>query len=111
MAPAFQPPYAIPVPGAVQKEGETVPHRHFKFADKLVDHPEDVYTLWDMYLHGYKLAGGRFILVDQCACTNTYDNSFHRQTLHGYPPYREWCCQRIRLAKSSRNLQAHRKLW
>lgn len=59
MAPAFQPPYSIPVPGAVQKEGETVPHRHFKFADKLVDHPENVYTLWDMYLHGYKLAGGK----------------------------------------------------
>ncbi|KAL9553112.1 hypothetical protein MBANPS3_003455 [Mucor bainieri] len=59
MAPAFQPPYSIPVPGAVQKEGETVPHRHFKFADKLVDHPENVYTLWDMYLHGYNLAGDR----------------------------------------------------
>lgn len=57
MPPAFQPPYAIPVPGAVKKDGETVPHRHFKFADKLVDHPENVYTLWDMYLHGYKLAG------------------------------------------------------
>lgn len=58
MAPAFQPPYSIPVPGAVQKDGETAPYRHFLFADKLVDHPENVYTLWDMYLHGYKLAGG-----------------------------------------------------
>ncbi|KAI9483387.1 MAG: hypothetical protein EXX96DRAFT_558021 [Benjaminiella poitrasii] len=57
MPPAFQPPYSIPVPGAVKKDGETVPYRHFKFADKLVDHPENIYTLWDMYLNGYKLAG------------------------------------------------------
>lgn len=59
MAPAFQPPYAVPVPGAVQKDGETLPHRHFRFADKLVDHPENIFTLWDMYLNGYNLAGGK----------------------------------------------------
>ncbi|KAI7887248.1 uncharacterized protein EV154DRAFT_520724 [Mucor mucedo] len=59
MPPAFQPPYAVPVPGAVQKDGETLPHRHFRFADKLVDHPENIHTLWDMYLNGYKLAGDR----------------------------------------------------
>ncbi|KAI8379931.1 hypothetical protein EDC96DRAFT_492349 [Choanephora cucurbitarum] len=57
MPPAFQPPYAVPVPGAVKKDGESVPYRHFKFADKLVDHPENVFTCWDMYLHGNKLAG------------------------------------------------------
>lgn len=59
MPPAFQPPYAVPVPGAVQVDGETLPHRHFKFADKLIDHPENIFTLWDMYLHGNKLGGGK----------------------------------------------------
>jgi long-chain acyl-CoA synthetase len=59
MPPAFKPPYAVPVPGATAKEGETVPYRHFKFADKLIDHPENMTTLWDMFLHGYKLADGQ----------------------------------------------------
>ncbi|KAG1439545.1 hypothetical protein G6F56_012263 [Rhizopus delemar] len=59
MPPAFQPPYSVPVPGAVKKEGESVPYRHFKFADKLVDHPEGVLTAWDLYDHGYKLAGDK----------------------------------------------------
>ncbi|KAI8997723.1 hypothetical protein BDB01DRAFT_53055 [Pilobolus umbonatus] len=57
MPPAYQPPYAVPAPGAIVKDGETVPYRHFKFVDKLVDHPENIYTLWEAYLHGYKLAG------------------------------------------------------
>lgn len=65
MPPAFQPPYAVPVPGAVQKDGETLPHRHFRFADKLVDHPENILTLWDMYLNGYKLGGGKYLCVLQ----------------------------------------------
>ncbi|KAI8889705.1 acetyl-CoA synthetase-like protein [Backusella circina FSU 941] len=59
MPPAFQPPYAIPAPGFEPKEGETQPYRHFKFSDKLVDHPEGIYTLWDMYLNGNKLGGDR----------------------------------------------------
>jgi hypothetical protein len=58
MPPAFQPPYAVPAPGAVKKEGETVPYRHFKFADKLIDHPENIFTLWDAFNNGYNLAGG-----------------------------------------------------
>jgi long-chain acyl-CoA synthetase len=59
MAPAFQPPYAIPAPGFEPKEGETLPYRHFKFSDKLVDHPEGIYTLWDMYLNGNELGGDK----------------------------------------------------
>jgi long-chain acyl-CoA synthetase len=59
MHPAFQPPYAVPMPGAVKKDGETLPYRHFLFADKLVDHPEGVLTAWDLYQHGYNLAGGK----------------------------------------------------
>ncbi|EIE87990.1 hypothetical protein G6F46_009930 [Rhizopus delemar] len=59
MPPAFQPPYAVPVPGAVKKDGETLPYRHFLFADKLVDHPEGVLTAWDLYQHGYNLAGDK----------------------------------------------------
>ncbi|KAG1435673.1 hypothetical protein G6F56_013879 [Rhizopus delemar] len=59
MAPPFQPPYAIPVPGVEKVQGETVPYRHFKFADKLIDHPDDIYTAWDMFEHGYKLAGDK----------------------------------------------------
>ena len=59
----FQPPYAVPVPGAEKKNGETVPYRHFLFADNLVDHPEGVFTAWDLYEHGYKLAGGKFFLI------------------------------------------------
>lgn len=58
MAPSFEPPYAVPVPNAVKKDGETVPMRHFKFADKLVDHPPNVLTMWDLYLHGNKIGGG-----------------------------------------------------
>lgn len=74
MPPAFQPPYAVPVPGAVKKDGETVPHRHFKFVDKLVDHPENVYTLWDMYLHGYKLAGGKHFIISLKLPEYSYSN-------------------------------------
>lgn len=62
MPPAFEPPYSVPVPGAVKKDGETVPYRHFKFADKLVDHPKDIFTLWDMYESGYRDAGGKISL-------------------------------------------------
>jgi long-chain acyl-CoA synthetase len=48
----------VNVPGAVQKDGETLPRRHFKFADALVSHPEDVTTMWDVFCHGNKIAGG-----------------------------------------------------
>ncbi|KAI7866016.1 hypothetical protein BDF14DRAFT_1969621 [Spinellus fusiger] len=54
----FQPPYSVPATGSVKKEGETSPMRHFKFADKLADHPENIYTMWDMYLHGYEKGKG-----------------------------------------------------
>ncbi|KAI9318190.1 hypothetical protein BX666DRAFT_2026598 [Dichotomocladium elegans] len=57
MPPAFNPPYAIKVPNATPKEGETAPYRHFKFVDKLVDHPPNVFTMWDMYLHGNAIGG------------------------------------------------------
>lgn len=64
----FQPPYAVPVPGAEKKDGETVPYRHFLFADNLVDHPEGVFTAWDLYEHGYKLAGGKLFDTVIKAC-------------------------------------------
>ncbi|KAI9245226.1 hypothetical protein BDA99DRAFT_447971 [Phascolomyces articulosus] len=57
MPPSFQPPYAVKATGAVAKEGETVPMRHFKFADKLVDHPPNIYTMWDLYLNGNEIGG------------------------------------------------------
>lgn len=60
MPPSFEPPYAVPVPNATPKPGETVPMRHFKFADKLVDHPPNVTTMWDLYLHGNKIGGGDY---------------------------------------------------
>ncbi|KAI9251955.1 hypothetical protein BY458DRAFT_523446 [Sporodiniella umbellata] len=60
MPSTFNPPYAVPVPGAIKKEGESVPYRHFKFADKLVDRPESgISTAWDLYDHGSKLGGDR----------------------------------------------------
>ncbi|KAI8139562.1 hypothetical protein BJV82DRAFT_646093 [Fennellomyces sp. T-0311] len=55
MAPRFKPPYAVKAPDAVAKDGETVPMRHFKFADKLLDHPPNIYTMWDLYLNGNKI--------------------------------------------------------
>ncbi|KAI9022305.1 hypothetical protein CLU79DRAFT_835433 [Phycomyces nitens] len=55
----FKPPYAVPATGSVKKDGETVAMRHFLFADKLVDHPEGITTLWDMYSNGSKLGGDR----------------------------------------------------
>ncbi|CAO3700822.1 hypothetical protein CU097_012714 [Rhizopus azygosporus] len=59
MPPAFDPPYSVPAPGSEKREGETVPFRHFKFADKLVDHPEGVFTAWDIFVHGYDSAGDK----------------------------------------------------
>ncbi|KAL0079755.1 hypothetical protein J3Q64DRAFT_1644956 [Phycomyces blakesleeanus] len=55
----FKPPYAVPATGSIKKDGETAAMRHFKFADKLVDHPEGITTLWDMYVNGSKLGGDR----------------------------------------------------
>lgn len=63
MPPAFDPPYSVPAPGSEKREGETVPFRHFKFADKLVDHPEGVFTAWDIFVHGYDSAGGKFHII------------------------------------------------
>lgn len=63
MAPSFKPPYALPVHDAPEKEGETKPMRHFKFVDKLVDHPPNVQTMWDLYLHGNKIGGGKKKLI------------------------------------------------
>jgi long-chain acyl-CoA synthetase len=53
------PQFTVPVPGAVKKDGETLPRRHFKFADRLVDHPDNVTTMWDVFLHGNKISGGK----------------------------------------------------
>ncbi|CDS14549.1 hypothetical protein LRAMOSA06718 [Lichtheimia ramosa] len=57
MPPAFDPPYSVKAPNAPVKEGETAPMRHFKFADQLIDHPPNIYTMWDMYLEGNKIGG------------------------------------------------------
>ncbi|KAL1933656.1 hypothetical protein VTP01DRAFT_7746 [Rhizomucor pusillus] len=57
MPPAFKPPYMVPVPGTENNQGETAIYRHFLFKDKLVDHPPDIETMWDMYLHGNKIGG------------------------------------------------------
>ncbi|CAO3642986.1 unnamed protein product [Cunninghamella echinulata] len=54
MATEFQPPYTVPVKGLEKKAGETAVMRHFKFADKLLDHPDNITTLWDLYLAGNK---------------------------------------------------------
>ncbi|KAG2181074.1 hypothetical protein INT43_008656 [Umbelopsis isabellina] len=51
------PQFTVPAPGAVKKDGETVPRRHFKFADRLLDHPDNVTTMWDVFLHGNKISG------------------------------------------------------
>jgi long-chain acyl-CoA synthetase len=55
----FKPPYAVPVADIEKKPGETPVMRHFKFADKLLDHPDDLYTLWDLYLAGNTIGGGK----------------------------------------------------
>ncbi|KAI8388623.1 uncharacterized protein BYT42DRAFT_490961 [Radiomyces spectabilis] len=59
MPPSYEPPYMVPAANAEKKPGETVAMRHFKFVDKLVDHPENVYTLWEMYLYGNKIGGNK----------------------------------------------------
>ncbi|CAI6097942.1 hypothetical protein V2G26_009019 [Clonostachys chloroleuca] len=44
-----KPPFTVDVPGAPKIEGETIPRRHFKAKDGLIDRPaEDVYTVWDI---------------------------------------------------------------
>ncbi|KAI8077874.1 uncharacterized protein BX664DRAFT_343711 [Halteromyces radiatus] len=55
----FNPPYTVPVAGLEKKPGETAVMRHFKFADKLLDHPDQIYTLWDLYLCGNKVGGDK----------------------------------------------------
>ncbi|KAG0165207.1 hypothetical protein DFQ28_001503 [Apophysomyces sp. BC1034] len=59
MPPAFEPPYALPATNVEKKDGETAAMRHFKFTDKLYDHPEDIHTLWDMYLNGKNIDGDK----------------------------------------------------
>lgn len=66
MPPAFDPPYSVKAPNAPVKEGETAPMRHFKFADQLIDHPPNIYTMWDMYLEGNKIGGGEHELCMLC---------------------------------------------
>jgi long-chain acyl-CoA synthetase len=63
----FKPPYAVPVADIEKKPGETPVMRHFKFAGKLLDHPDDLYTLWDLYLAGNTIGGGK----------NTYTHTNH----------------------------------
>ncbi|ORZ21636.1 hypothetical protein BCR42DRAFT_407978 [Absidia repens] len=53
----YNPPYTVPAQGIEKKSGETAVMRHFKFADKLLDHPDQIYTLWDLYLNGNKAGG------------------------------------------------------
>ncbi|KAI8341217.1 hypothetical protein BC941DRAFT_510427 [Chlamydoabsidia padenii] len=51
------PPYTLAAKDLEKKTGETAVMRHFKFSDKLLDHPDDIYTLWDLYLAGNKIGG------------------------------------------------------
>ncbi|CAO3594617.1 unnamed protein product [Absidia cylindrospora] len=53
----FEPPYTVPAECFEKKPGETAVMRHFKFADKLLSRPDNLYTLWDLYLTGNKLGG------------------------------------------------------
>jgi long-chain acyl-CoA synthetase len=55
----FEPPYAVEAKGYGKKDGETAVYRHFKFADKLLAHPPNIFTMWQMYLHGYYLSTGK----------------------------------------------------
>lgn len=57
MPPAFSPPYSVQA-NDEPRQGETAPMRHFLFKDKLVDHPQNIDTMWGMYLHGNKIGGG-----------------------------------------------------
>ncbi|KAI9279860.1 hypothetical protein BY458DRAFT_538486 [Sporodiniella umbellata] len=53
-------PYSVPVVGVKEVLGETLPYRRREFSDKLWDHSEDVYTLWDTFLKGCEHSkGGR----------------------------------------------------
>ncbi|KAI7897488.1 uncharacterized protein BX663DRAFT_444996 [Cokeromyces recurvatus] len=49
----FEAPYSVEAIGYQKREGETAVYRHFMFADKLLAHPPDIFTMWQMYLHGY----------------------------------------------------------
>ncbi|ORZ22655.1 hypothetical protein BCR42DRAFT_406711 [Absidia repens] len=53
----FEPPYTVPAEGFEKKSGETAIMRHFKFADKLLSRPDNLSTLWDLYVTGNKLGG------------------------------------------------------
>lgn len=55
----FEPPYAVEAKGYDKKDGETAVYRHFKFADKLLAHPPNIFTMWQMYLHGYHISTGK----------------------------------------------------
>lgn len=54
----FEPPYAVEAMGYEKKAGETPVYRHFMYSEKLLSHPPDIYTMWEMYLHGYNLSIG-----------------------------------------------------
>ncbi|KAI9486241.1 MAG: hypothetical protein EXX96DRAFT_495983 [Benjaminiella poitrasii] len=56
MARAFEPPYSVEAKGYEKRDGETSVYRHFMFADKLLAHPPNIYTMWQMYLHGYEIS-------------------------------------------------------
>ncbi|KAI8884198.1 acetyl-CoA synthetase-like protein [Backusella circina FSU 941] len=53
MSAKWEPPYAVEAIGYEKKEGETAVMRHFMFAEKLISHPPDIFTMWQMYLKGY----------------------------------------------------------
>lgn len=49
----FKAPYSIEATGCEKKDGETAVYRHFLHGDKLLSNPPRIYTMWQMYLHGY----------------------------------------------------------
>ncbi|CAG8537619.1 13126_t:CDS:2 [Ambispora gerdemannii] len=50
--------YSVEVPNAPTISGEGKPRRHPLFVDKLLEHPPEVITLWENFLHGLKESGG-----------------------------------------------------
>ncbi|ORX48261.1 acetyl-CoA synthetase-like protein, partial [Hesseltinella vesiculosa] len=79
----FSPPYTVPAPGIQKKDGETAVMRHFKFADKLIDHPDNVETLWDLYLAGNAIGGDRPFLgtrrMDENGVAQEYEWQSHQE--------------------------------
>lgn len=53
-----KPPFSVEVPGVAKVDGETIPRRHPKAVNALIDRPaEDIKTVFDVVLHSSKYYG------------------------------------------------------